>query len=371
MNKKRVAIVVPVYKPELTWWERISLKRLWEVLGKYPLCFIIPQGVDIPYVHIFPKVRIISFPRAYFADIKGYNRLLLTDDFYQEFVDYEYILIHQLDALVFSDRLEEFCTLGCGYIGAPWYFNYSLLIDGKPVRLHVGNGGFSLRRVENCRRLLKKYVIERDHWTGNEDVFFAYYGRKDLKFNRADVKTACAFACEATPARIFKKNRGEIPFGCHGWHRYGRDFYLSLPLEIKDIYRNQADFMQNRDKTELKKILHNIAKYRLLRRIKNGEIVSRYLADYPRFICGGAVYAITDEDCLLLIALQKEGYFTDACMLASVTECIGKNVVVIAMDYDAEINEKMQLQGMRYGLDYISYWREYIGCLRGIVGKNR
>lgn len=371
MNKKRVAIVVPVYKPELSWWEWISLKRLWAVLGTYPLYFIAPQGVDIPYLHIFPKRKIKFLPREYFADIKGYNRLLLSDFFYEGFTDYEYILIHQLDALVFSDRLEEFCALDYGYVGAPWYFNYSLVIDGKPVRLHVGNGGFSLRKVENCRRLLKKYAIERDNWTGNEDVFFAYYGRKDSDFNRADVKTACAFACEANPARILKKNQGEIPFGCHGWHRYGRDFYLSLPLEIKGIYRTQADFMQNRDKIELQKILHNIAKYRLLRRIKNGERIGQYLADYPRFMCGGTVYALTDADRLLLMALQKEGYFTDACMLASVTECVGKNVVVIAIDYDDEINEKMQSQGRRYGLDYISYWREYIGCLRGMGSKNR
>lgn len=371
MNKKRVAVVVPVYKPELTWWERISLKRLWTVLGKYPLYFIIPQGMDISYIHIFPTRKVKSFPREYFADIKGYNRLLLTDGFYQEFSDYEYILIHQLDALVFVDKLEEFCSLGYSYIGAPWYFNYSLVIDGRPIRLHVGNGGFSLRRVESCLWLLEKYTNERDQWTGNEDIFFAYYGRKERDFNRGDVKTACAFACEMNPARIIRKNQGVIPFGCHGWHRYGKDFYLSLPLEIKCLYRTHAELMQNRDTTELKKILHGIAKFRLLRRIKNGEGVGQYLAGYPQFVWGGNVYTLTDADRLLFMALKQEGYFIDACTVVSVEECVGKKVVVIVMDDDDEINEKFQFYGMRYGLDYISFWREYIGCLCSIMGKSQ
>lgn len=44
---------------------------------------------------------------------------MLSAEFYDRFAAYEYVLIYQLDAFVFADRLAEFCQMGYDYIGAP------------------------------------------------------------------------------------------------------------------------------------------------------------------------------------------------------------------------------------------------------------
>jgi hypothetical protein len=44
----------------------------------------------------------------------------LSEEFYQAFTDFEFMLIYQLDAFVFRDELADWCRSGYEYIGAPW-----------------------------------------------------------------------------------------------------------------------------------------------------------------------------------------------------------------------------------------------------------
>jgi len=44
---------------------------------------------------------------------------MMSPAFYDAFKAFDYILIYQLDAFVFRDELEYFCSLGYDYIGAP------------------------------------------------------------------------------------------------------------------------------------------------------------------------------------------------------------------------------------------------------------
>lgn len=67
-----------------------------------------------------PANHIVPFPDTYFKGIAGYNRLMMSPEFYETFAQWEYILIYQTDAWVFSDRLSEWCSKGYDYIGAPW-----------------------------------------------------------------------------------------------------------------------------------------------------------------------------------------------------------------------------------------------------------
>ena len=60
-------------------------------------------------------------PACDFVDRVAYNRLMMSEQFYRAFEGYEYILIYQLDCLVFSNALEEWCRKGYDYIGAPWF----------------------------------------------------------------------------------------------------------------------------------------------------------------------------------------------------------------------------------------------------------
>ena len=58
--------------------------------------------------------------------------MLYRTEFWEKFADYEYVLMYHLDALVFSDQLQEWCGKGLDYIGAPF-----LRCD----RCAVGEGG--------------------------------------------------------------------------------------------------------------------------------------------------------------------------------------------------------------------------------------
>ena len=47
MDKKEVVVVVPVYRPELTVWERASLRQTVRVLQEnYPVELLVPCGMD-------------------------------------------------------------------------------------------------------------------------------------------------------------------------------------------------------------------------------------------------------------------------------------------------------------------------------------
>lgn len=96
----KVAVVIPVYKETLNEFEKISLTQVQKVLGHYQYIFVAPQGKNIPYVTQGSKVYF--FPPQFFQNTKTYNYLMMSPNFYKAFLDYEYILIYQLDAFVFQ-----------------------------------------------------------------------------------------------------------------------------------------------------------------------------------------------------------------------------------------------------------------------------
>ena len=129
--------------------------------------------------------------------IAGYNKMMLSYDFYQLFRDSEYVLIYQTDAWVFQDNLAEWCSKGYDYVAAPWIkravYDYPFIkqymacLRAYRARKHqfcrqriygkVGNGGLSLRKVSSSEACLLykceigKYLSHRKHYY-NEDVFF-------------------------------------------------------------------------------------------------------------------------------------------------------------------------------------------------------
>src|SRR3546814_12069713 len=66
---------------------------------------------------------VCSFDDGYFKDISSYNSLMMSSAFYQSFLEYKYILIHQTDAFVFNNELKEWCEKDFDYIGDPWLRN--------------------------------------------------------------------------------------------------------------------------------------------------------------------------------------------------------------------------------------------------------
>src|SRR4029079_3572600 len=83
-----------------------------------------------------------------------YNRLMNIPYFYRHFLEYDYILIYQLDTFVFENNLEEWCNMNIDYVGAPWI--NSTWVNNLKKKISwidkfiypVGNGGLSLRKVK-------------------------------------------------------------------------------------------------------------------------------------------------------------------------------------------------------------------------------
>ncbi len=256
-----VAVVVPMSnRKHLTPEEEISFRHLVHFLGKYDKYLVVPDSLDIHY----PGFELQRFSNKFFGSHEANTRLMLSRKLYNAFREYKYILVYQLDCLVFSDQLMEWCTLDLDYIGAPWIECPDLPWVKMP---QVGNGGFSLRKVESFLRVLdskeywhdpeeywkrfcslkskpiqylnvpRKYLARirllnsvrqhlRKKYPKYEDRFWATEASKYYSsFKIPPVETALLFAFEAAPRLCFELNHQALPFGCHAWHRYDRAFW--------------------------------------------------------------------------------------------------------------------------------------------------
>ena len=242
--------------------EEISFRHVRHYLGGYDTYVVMPESHQAIYPGLMPK----RFPDRFFGSPRAHTSLLLSEDFYRAFLAYEFVLIYHLDALVFADRLAEWCRAGYDYIGAPW-----LISPDTPqiTEEKVGNGGFSLRRVRSFLRVLgsRRYFVDPDeywqryaartgrfmrlvntprkflkrlvalnnvHWhvrwavrdDVHEDRFWAEYATHyDPDFRIAPVDVALRFAFEAEPRRSFERIGGQLPFGAHRWQKFDRAFY--------------------------------------------------------------------------------------------------------------------------------------------------
>ncbi|WP_051608642.1 DUF5672 family protein [Selenomonas sp. FC4001] len=219
MQTGNVAILVPIYKKELSELEKISLKQLKKVLVNYPIFVIIPYRLYDCYLQR-NCCRIECFADEYFQSVDSYSNLLLEPMFYSRFKEYEYILIYQLDAFVFYDKLEYFCSMGYDYMGAPlsrWTINW------HDLGARIGNGGLSLRRIDAMLRVLKMKNEILKHPLSNvfmkyEDLYFGYCGKIGL-LNVPDISTALQFSIDSDIMHCYKKIHTILPFGCHGWFK--------------------------------------------------------------------------------------------------------------------------------------------------------
>lgn len=222
----KVVIVIPIYKTELTLAETISVKQAYKILRVFDIVFVAPNTLNFDYssvCEITSKWKIERFDDRYFVDVYGYSELLLSVDFYKRFIHYDYMLIYQLDAFVFSNELLEFCDLGYDYIGAPVSRKVA---NWRSIGARVGNGGFSLRKIQSAINVLNyKEEIISGHEVEQEilkyeDLFFAYCGvRDDVDYNVAPVDVALRFAVDAEFKGYFKNGMKKLPFGCHAWHK--------------------------------------------------------------------------------------------------------------------------------------------------------
>jgi hypothetical protein len=259
-GKKLVAVVVPLhYRNYLTSEEEISKRHLDHFLGAYDKYVAVADSLKVD----FPGYGIKKFKDKYFGSAEAYRKLTLSRHFYNAFREYKYILIYQLDCLVLSDQLTEWCEKDFDYIGAPWIKGPDTPWVTEPA---VGNSGFALHKVESFLKVFdsNELVVEPDrYWADfrgshsrpaqvlnlprkhlkklkafngvecymrryrkNSDRFWSLEAKRFYPdFNIAPVDIALRFSFEVEPRRCFEMNNHSLPFGCHAWPKYDRQFW--------------------------------------------------------------------------------------------------------------------------------------------------
>lgn len=250
MNKK-VVIVIPIYR-EFTKTEKISFERCVAVLKDYNIDLLHPEKLSVDAIistydgqaHITETM----LPDKHFTGIDSYNDLLLTEEFYNLYSDYEYMLIYQLDAYVFEDKLKEWIEKGYDYVGAPWvptlyYYKRTIgmfrqwIYKHLPIDIYhiphcfkyfaVGNGGFSLRRIEAMRQIMRddKDIIAKCNY--NEDWYISQVATRTHQIRIPDWHEALDFSFEHSLRNCYRLNHKRLPFGCHYWEhpRYYKEFW--------------------------------------------------------------------------------------------------------------------------------------------------
>lgn len=271
------AIIIPIYRNELNEYEWISLKQCSKVLSDYPIIFLTHSGIDVNPIfeallntNADLKISVNYFDKEYFKNVEGYNNLMLSIEFYERFINFEYILIHQLDAFLFKKDLGYWNSLGYDYIGAPWFKNWSEGNNDEQL-WQVGNGGLSLRNIKSFlkilnkkgpvkkrsdllkeyqdrnsyKKLLSRPIIEikslgfRNNISyykklyKNEDGFWGIIA-KSCGLKVPLPLEALQFSFERNPRKLYEINKFRLPFGCHAWWRY--DFKFWKPFIEQEGY---------------------------------------------------------------------------------------------------------------------------------------
>jgi hypothetical protein len=242
---KSIITLVPIHKPELSPIEQFTLGCSLEVLKQREIAFLGPAGLDQSfYRKHFGELPYLSADPSHFQTLHSYSNFLLTPSFYEPFLDYEFILLLQPDAIVLRDDLDLWTASPYDYIGAPWPQGWSVQVNvapftgplAKQVVVYVGNGGLSLRRVRPCLGLLEKHqqlIAECQKTSTIEDVIYAVMGALSEGFVLPNQMTASLFSLELNPSHYFALNQGKLPMGGHAWWKYEPEFWRPhLPSKI-------------------------------------------------------------------------------------------------------------------------------------------
>lgn len=267
-----LVVIVPIYKHSLSNEDKISLLLCLKHLNSFDIIVISPESLknDVQFLKMIEQYSLNPkyFKNYFFSGIDGYNKLMLDLIFYESFSEYRYMLICQLDVLIFSGDLSYWINKDYDYVGAPWVANGENKIFDS-----MGNGGLSLRKISKFIEVLKSeefffsnakffatstraglknllllklfYKLKSVNfslnfkniflmfYTNNEDVFWTFYAKFFTNnFKLSTVEDALKFSFEEDPSFCLNSNNNELPFGCHAWERYDVDFWIKNVEEL-------------------------------------------------------------------------------------------------------------------------------------------
>jgi len=284
-------ILIPVYKAQWRTVEHAAIRRCLRILRNYDFVFMHKQSLhenDI-FKHYRTELdsvaswRLMPVPDECLASVHAYNKLLLTSCFYDFFYEWDYLLVFQHDAWILSGNLENWLDKRYSYVGAPWCPDLGDDPLWSPVP-GVGNGGLSLRKIKDMKSIVssekfyRKPVLsmfeiiskaslfsEYQHRSMlvraldflkrllclvsllllypigyrnnlaflaangvNEDIILGFYAKRLFKWLHVpSPREAASFSLETNPRRVAYSFCVGIPFGCHAWEKYDKDFFMA------------------------------------------------------------------------------------------------------------------------------------------------
>lgn len=250
-SKDLCAIVIPVYRQPNA-YEKYSFETLINIVkDKYDIYLVCSEDYNTEYFG--NKVIVKNLEKKWFESLQSYSNLCRENFFYRLFDKYKYMLIYQLDCLIFRDDIEYWCNEDYDYIGAPIVSNNSGW-NNVPV---CGNGGLSLRKISYFLNITnensefrKKYDSKLafepkyDMYNKFEDLYYCEFVAKNWLFNNAAFEQGKIFALDMNPDIIY---RGKLPMGCHAfcknipfWNKI-----LQFPQEVIDAcYKEHGEFIK-------------------------------------------------------------------------------------------------------------------------------
>jgi len=268
------AVIIPIYHDVLSEVEKFSMDNNINKLKNHDIYLVMPKTLELVNLKEYSKLKIERFEDAYFKGYQGYNRLMMSEGFYQRFDKYEKILICQYDVWVFEDRLEYFCDLNYDYIGAPAFMDFN---DEGEYELLPGNGGFSLRDVKKTLLFLRTHTKERDEWNDTEDRFFSLRGMKyPSEFSIAPFSVCVSFSFERCASTMYDWNQRQLPFAIHAW-------YVLDPQFVYKFMMNESKYTPNivknsKSKEEIMKSFYDFLS-------RNSYIILYGAGDWGCIIC--------------------------------------------------------------------------------------
>lgn len=263
LNKINPIIIIISHKEEIDEFEIASLKRCFNILSKYEIRLVFPLGKNPScYLKVIKNLKIDFIDPIWLSTYYRFAQLKISKRFYAKYSEYSHILFYELDAWVFSDQLYFWCEKDYDYYGAPWFEND----NSKPLLNAVGNGGFSLRKIDTILNIPSSFTLfDLKAWYllslyrygfDNDDIFsvflkklsrFKYFSDSYKNFRRnkgaedvfwshiipefyksykiAPLEEAIKFSFEKNPAELYKLNNNQLPFGCHAWRKYDSEFW--------------------------------------------------------------------------------------------------------------------------------------------------
>lgn len=201
-----VAVVTPVWRPTLGDDELVRMQLTLRSTPRWPHIALHPRGLETDQLtSLLPNWTFQSCADTHLSSVRSYSSWLLQQDFYDQFTEFDFIIIAQLDSVLLNEPPEQ--AFGYDYLGAPWDPPWRVIVAAGQMRivkflgrtwgrqLVVGNGGLSIRHTEHFRvaaRELATFADQRVLESANEDAVWSYYAQR-LGLSVAPIDIASTF----------------------------------------------------------------------------------------------------------------------------------------------------------------------------------